>query len=273
MTVRFPTCYGRSLPAVLVLVLAVRAAPRAVLSGEAGARPRAASRPAPGVDITTRLYHAPAGRSAGPAVHRRQSPRRRRQHRRRAGGRAAAGRLHAALRLGALVMSQTLYKKLRFNLERDFEPIGDAGLGAVHPGGAPVAAGEVVKEFVALAKSRPGQMSFASTGNGSTPHLSMEMFEVQAGINLVHVPYKGTPQAVTDLLSGPGARDVRQHAVGAAAGQGGPAARARRSAARSAAPPRPSCRPRRVRHARLRVGHLVRAARARRHAARSDRRG
>jgi len=59
-----------------------------------------------------------------------------------------------------------------------------------------------VKELVALAKSRPGQLSFASTGNGSTPHLSMEMFKAQAGINLVHIAYKGTPQAVIDIMSG-----------------------------------------------------------------------
>jgi tripartite-type tricarboxylate transporter receptor subunit TctC len=101
-----------------------------------------------------------------------------------------------------IVMSQTLYKKLGFNVERDFEPIGLMASApfilVVHPS----LPAKSVKEFVALAKSRPGQLSFASTGNGSTPHLSMEMLKAQAGINLVHVPYKGTPQAVLDLLSG-----------------------------------------------------------------------
>jgi tripartite-type tricarboxylate transporter receptor subunit TctC len=101
-----------------------------------------------------------------------------------------------------IVMSQALYSKPGFNLERDFEPIGMMASApfilVVHPS----LPARSLKEFVALAKSRPGQMAFASTGNGSTPHLSMEMLKAQAGINLVHVPYKGTPQAVIDLLSG-----------------------------------------------------------------------
>jgi len=101
-----------------------------------------------------------------------------------------------------IVMSQTLYKKLSFNLERDFEPIGLMASApfilVVHPS----LPARSVREFVALAKSRPGQLAFASTGSGSTPHLSMEMLKAQAGINLVHIPYKGTPQAVVDLLSG-----------------------------------------------------------------------
>ena len=102
----------------------------------------------------------------------------------------------------SLAMSQSLYKNLNYNLERDFEPVGLVASApfilVVHPS-VPV---KSVKELVALAKSRPGQLSFASTGNGSTPHLTMEMFKTQAGISLVHVPYKGTPQAVLDVMSG-----------------------------------------------------------------------
>jgi tripartite-type tricarboxylate transporter receptor subunit TctC len=101
-----------------------------------------------------------------------------------------------------IVMSQALYAKPGFNLERDFDPIGMMASApfilVVHPS----LPAKSLKEFVAIAKSRPGQMAFASTGNGSTPHLSMEMLKAQAGIDLVHVPYKGTPQAVVDLLSG-----------------------------------------------------------------------
>jgi tripartite-type tricarboxylate transporter receptor subunit TctC len=101
-----------------------------------------------------------------------------------------------------IVMSQSLYKKLNYDLERDFEPVGLIASApfilVVHPS-LPV---KSVKELVALAKSRPGQLSFASTGNGSTPHLSMEMFKTQAGIDLVHISYKGTPQAVIDIMSG-----------------------------------------------------------------------
>jgi tripartite-type tricarboxylate transporter receptor subunit TctC len=99
-------------------------------------------------------------------------------------------------------MSQFLYKSLNFNLERDFEPIGMMASApfilVVHPS----LPARSLKEFVALARSRPGLMSYASTGNGSTPHLSMEMLKSQAGVNVVHIPYKGTPQAVPDLLSG-----------------------------------------------------------------------
>jgi tripartite-type tricarboxylate transporter receptor subunit TctC len=102
----------------------------------------------------------------------------------------------------SLAMSQSLYKNLNYNLERDFEPVGLVASApfilVVHPS-VPV---NSVKELVALAKSRPGQLSFASTGNGSTPHLTMEMFKTQAGVSLVHVPYKGTPQAVIDVMSG-----------------------------------------------------------------------
>jgi tripartite-type tricarboxylate transporter receptor subunit TctC len=101
-----------------------------------------------------------------------------------------------------IVMSQSLYKNLTYNLERDFEPVGLIASApfilVVHPS-LPVRS---VKELIALAKSRPGQLAFASTGNGSTPHLSMEMFKTQAGIDLVHISYKGTPQAVIDIMSG-----------------------------------------------------------------------
>ena len=101
-----------------------------------------------------------------------------------------------------IVMSQSLYRNLGFNLERDFEPVGMMASApfilVVHPS----LPARTLKDFIALARLRPGQMAFASTGSGSTPHLSMEMLKAQAGIGLVHVPYKGTPQAVIDLLSG-----------------------------------------------------------------------
>jgi tripartite-type tricarboxylate transporter receptor subunit TctC len=59
-----------------------------------------------------------------------------------------------------------------------------------------------VKELVAFARARPGQLTFASSGNGSGPHLGMELFKSMAGIDVVHVPYKGAGQAMSDLLSG-----------------------------------------------------------------------
>ncbi|HKU70165.1 MAG TPA: tripartite tricarboxylate transporter substrate-binding protein, partial [Burkholderiales bacterium] len=59
-----------------------------------------------------------------------------------------------------------------------------------------------VKDLIALAKSKPGELTFASPGAGSAPHLSAEMFQRAAGIQMIHVPYKGIPPAVTDVLGG-----------------------------------------------------------------------
>ena len=99
-------------------------------------------------------------------------------------------------------ISQTLYPKLNYDLVKDFEPValmaGVPFMLVVHPS-LPV---RNVKDLVALAKSKPGQLTYGSTGNGSSPHLTTEMLKLQTGIDIVHVPYKGTPPAVTDLLSG-----------------------------------------------------------------------
>jgi tripartite-type tricarboxylate transporter receptor subunit TctC len=59
-----------------------------------------------------------------------------------------------------------------------------------------------VKEFIAYASARPGQLNYSSAGNGSQPHLTAEMFKTQTGVNYVHVPYKGAPPAMVDLLAG-----------------------------------------------------------------------
>jgi tripartite-type tricarboxylate transporter receptor subunit TctC len=99
-------------------------------------------------------------------------------------------------------ISQTLYPKLSYDLVKDFEPIalmaGVPFMLVVHPS----LPAKNVKDLVALAKSKPGQLTYGSTGNGSSPHLTTEMLKLQTGIDIGHVPYKGTPPAVTDLLSG-----------------------------------------------------------------------
>ena len=101
-----------------------------------------------------------------------------------------------------IAMSQALYKNLSYDLERDFEPIALMASApfvlVVHPS----LRVKSVREFIAFAKARPGQLYYASTGNGSTPHLAMETFKSEAGIKVVHVPYRGTPQAVIDILAG-----------------------------------------------------------------------
>jgi tripartite-type tricarboxylate transporter receptor subunit TctC len=101
-----------------------------------------------------------------------------------------------------LAINQALYPSLRYDALKDFAPVslvGSAPYFLAVNGSVPV---KSLAEFVKLAKSKPGAMSYASTGNGSGLHLSMELLKSMAGINLVHVPYKGGGAALTDLLAG-----------------------------------------------------------------------
>ena len=95
-----------------------------------------------------------------------------------------------------------LYSKLPYDAVRDFAPIifvaATPYVLAVHPS-LPVT---TVKQLIAFAKARPGQINYASAGNGSTHHLSGELLKSMAGIDIVHVPYKGTGPALTGLVSG-----------------------------------------------------------------------
>src|SRR6185503_10397144 len=92
--------------------------------------------------------------------------------------------------------------KLPYDPERDFAPISllviNPQILVVHPS-LPVTS---VKSLIALARSKPGQINYASVGNASPAHLGMEMLKRMAGIDMVHVPYKGTAPAVTDILAG-----------------------------------------------------------------------
>src|SRR5712691_3143972 len=91
---------------------------------------------------------------------------------------------------------------LSFDLVKDFSPITIVTslpvILAVHPS---LGVGSV-QELIALAKSKPGEILYASTGVGTAPHLASEMFNVRAGIKTVHVPYQGSAQAATDLIAG-----------------------------------------------------------------------
>jgi tripartite-type tricarboxylate transporter receptor subunit TctC len=95
-----------------------------------------------------------------------------------------------------------LYKKLPYDTLKDFAPVGlltgQMAVLTVHPS-LPV---KSVKEFIALAKARPGEILYSTAGNGSIPHLSMALLESMAGIKLVHVPYKGGGPQVIALLAG-----------------------------------------------------------------------
>src|SRR5262245_28467045 len=99
-------------------------------------------------------------------------------------------------------INATLYDKLSFNFIRDIAPV--AGIHrepyviAVHPS----VPAKTVPEFIAYAKANPGKVSMASGGIGAPSHVSGELFKMRAGVNLVHVPYRGAGPAVTDLLGG-----------------------------------------------------------------------
>src|SRR5262249_40108493 len=131
-----------------------------------------------------------------------ESTRRGRQYRHRGGRARIAGRLHAAHSRRLERINATLYDKLSFNFIRDIAPV--AGIHrepyviAVHPS----VPAKTVPEFIAYAKANPGKVTMASGGIGAPSHVSGELFKMKAGVNLVHVPYRGGGPAVTDLLGG-----------------------------------------------------------------------
>jgi tripartite-type tricarboxylate transporter receptor subunit TctC len=101
---------------------------------------------------------------------------------------------------GQMVINPGFHRK--YDPLRDFAPIslvgGFASLLVVHPS-LPV---KTVNDLIRLAKSRPGQINYASSGNASSGHLAMELFRTMAGINIVHIPYKGAGPALTDVMAG-----------------------------------------------------------------------
>jgi len=102
----------------------------------------------------------------------------------------------------AFGINPTLYAKLPYDAIRDFAPITNIALTPQTLVAYPAYAAKSVKELVALAKGKPGQINYASLGSGSTSHLTMEMFRSAAGIQLNHIPYKGSPAAHAELFSG-----------------------------------------------------------------------
>ena len=103
---------------------------------------------------------------------------------------------------GALAIIPHLYPNPRYDTLKDFAPVTRVASAPYVLIVNPAVPAKSVKELVALAKSRPGQINFASGGNGSGTHLSGELFKSMAGINIVHVPYKGASLGMTDVLSG-----------------------------------------------------------------------
>jgi len=104
--------------------------------------------------------------------------------------------------VGIHAIHPSLYSKLPFDAIRDFTPITNLVMLptvlTVHPS----VPAQSVKALIALAKRRPGDLSYSSAGSGSQPHLTAEMFKTMAGVNILHVPYKGAAQQLTDLVAG-----------------------------------------------------------------------
>jgi tripartite-type tricarboxylate transporter receptor subunit TctC len=103
---------------------------------------------------------------------------------------------------GVLAINNYLYKDMPFDPQRDFAPVSYTSLITnilVVNAGLPV---KSVEDLVALAKKEPGKLTFASSGAGSSTHLSGELFKSMTGIDIVHVPYKGSSQAITDIMAG-----------------------------------------------------------------------
>ena len=126
-------------------------------------------------------------------------------------------------------INATLYKRLPFNFLRDIAPV--AGITRV-PNVMETTAkfpAKTVGEFIAYGKANPGKINMASSGNGTSVHLSGELFMAMTGIKMTHVPYRGAGPALTDLIAGTVRRDVRQSAVVDRVHQVRQAARARPS--------------------------------------------
>jgi tripartite-type tricarboxylate transporter receptor subunit TctC len=103
---------------------------------------------------------------------------------------------------GNIATTQALYKKVPYDPVKDFAPVvlmAETPYAVVVHASMPV---KSVAEFIRFARTHPGQINYASSGNGSTPHLAAELFRSMTGLVLVHVPYKGSPAALNSLLSG-----------------------------------------------------------------------
>jgi tripartite-type tricarboxylate transporter receptor subunit TctC len=99
-------------------------------------------------------------------------------------------------------ISATLYEKLNYGLEKDLIPVAMIALVPNVMIVNPSVPAKSVAEFIALARSRPGRINFASSGSGTSIHMSAEMFKMLTGVNIVHIPYKGSGPALADLMGG-----------------------------------------------------------------------
>jgi len=100
------------------------------------------------------------------------------------------------------VINPHLYRKVSYDAIRDFTPVVQFVAVPLMMASHASLPASSVKELIAYARAHPGQINYASAGSGSSSHLAMELFKTMAGVNLVHIPYKGTGPLTTDLMSG-----------------------------------------------------------------------
>ena len=103
---------------------------------------------------------------------------------------------------GANAINATLYEKLNFNFISDIAPVASISRETFALEVNPSFPAKTVPEFIAHAKANPGKLSMASPGSGTGPHMAGELFKMMAGVDLVHVPYRGSAPALTDLMGG-----------------------------------------------------------------------
>ena len=99
-------------------------------------------------------------------------------------------------------INATLYEKLNFNFIRDVAPVAGIIRTALVMQVNPSVPAGTVPEFIAYAKGNPGKINMSSAGNGSAPHVAGELFKMMAGVNMVHVPYRGAAPSLSDLIGG-----------------------------------------------------------------------
>jgi tripartite-type tricarboxylate transporter receptor subunit TctC len=103
---------------------------------------------------------------------------------------------------GSHGINAAVYAKLPYDIQRDFVPVSQVAVAPNVMVINPSVPASTVAEFIAYAKSQPGKLSYASGGNGSSAHMSMELFKAMAGVDIEHIPYKGSSPALTDLVGG-----------------------------------------------------------------------
>jgi tripartite-type tricarboxylate transporter receptor subunit TctC len=104
--------------------------------------------------------------------------------------------------VGALAITRHMVEKLPYDIERDLQPVALITTGYMLLAASPKAPFKTVRELIAYAKAHPGELSNASSSNGSPGHVSGELFKYMTGTDIVHVPYKGGAPAIADLIAG-----------------------------------------------------------------------